>query len=247
VSLAARDLRTARTFYAAVLGWQFRPGSQGWDNYVLALSNGAPVAGMGATAAAWGVPVNWTAYFAADSADRVAERVRERSATVAVGPIRFGNGRLVCAADQDEALFSVWEGEVDPDWRVGSRTGAPAWLELRTRDPFAAALFYGEVFEWDAPDSGVDVQFEYDEVVLRVAGHTVAALRGGGLGTAPDPHIRPQWHVHFCVADVEDATARAAAAGGTVVSPPSPTPFGPVAALRDPEGGLFHVAYCHRT
>ncbi|MET8679348.1 VOC family protein [Streptomyces sp. NPDC004647] len=243
VSLMAHDLEAAQEFYASVLGWQYKPGFQGQGSYVVALAHGAPVAGLGATARTMGFPVSWTAYFAADSADLVAERVRERSATVAVGPMEFGKGRVAWAADPEDAVFGIWEGEVDPDWRVGRKSGAPAWLELRTRDPFASALFYGGVFDWDAQsDENIDVRYEDDRVVLRIAGHTVADLRGGALGSAPDPHIRPQWHTYFRVDDIEAAVRHAADAGGAVISPPRDSHFGPIATLRDPEGGLFHLA-----
>jgi predicted enzyme related to lactoylglutathione lyase len=245
VSLMAHDLAAAQEFYAAVLGWQYKPGFQGPGHYSVALAHGAPVAGLGTGARDMGFPVSWTAYFAADSADLVAERVRERSATIAVGPIRFGKGRVVWAADLDDAVFGIWEGEVDPDWRVVRRAGTPARLELRTRDPFASALFYGGVFDWDAQDAEhLEVRYEHDSVVLRIAGHPVADLRGGGVEAAPDPHIRPQWHVYFCVDDVEATVRRVLASGGTVVSPPCESYFGTVATIRDPEGGLFHVAHC---
>ncbi|MGP4003831.1 VOC family protein [Streptomyces sp. 8N706] len=241
----AHDLEAAQDFYGSVLGWQYKPGFQGAGSYSVALAHGTPVAGLGAMARTMGFPVCWTAYFAADSADLVAERVRERSATVAVGPIEFGKGRVAWAADLSDAVFGIWQGEVDPDWRVGRRSGAPAWLELRTRDPFASALFYGEVFDWDKQDDEcIDVRYEDERVVLRIAGHTVADIRGGGVEDAPDPNIRPQWHVYFCVDDVDAATEKAVASGGTVVSPPCDSHFGRVAELRDPEGGLFHLAFC---
>ncbi|MGP3981617.1 VOC family protein [Streptomyces sp. KR80] len=242
----AHDLKAAQDFYAAVLGWHYKPGFQGQGSYSVALAHGTPVAGLAATARTLGFPVSWTAYFAADSADRVAERVRERSATVAVGPIEFGKGRVVWAADPQDAVFGIWEGEVDPDWRVRRRgSGAPAWLELRTRDPFAAALFYGEVFDWDAKEADrLDVRYEDEHVVVRIGGHMVAMLCGGGVESAPDPHVRPQWHVHFCVDDVEAAARQVLAAGGAVVSPPADSTVGPVAAFRDPEGALFHVTVC---
>ncbi|MGP3952440.1 VOC family protein [Streptomyces sp. 7N604] len=242
VSLMAHDLKTSQDFYASVLGWHYKPGFQGQGHYSVALAQGAPVAGLGAGGRGAGYPVSWTAYFAADSADLAAERVRERSATVAVGPIEFGKGRVVVAADPEDAVFGIWEGEVDPDWRVGRSSGAPARLELRTRDPFASALFYGGVFDWDAPGAEhIDVRYENDRVVLRIAGHPVADLRGGGEEAAPDPHMRPQWHVYFCVPDVGTAALKVLDAGGTVVCPPCDSHFGPVATLRDPEGGLFHV------
>ncbi|MGK5630413.1 VOC family protein [Streptomyces sp. URMC 123] len=243
VSLTTRDLAAARDFYGAVLGWTYRPGFQGQGNYAVALADGAPVAGLGETTQSMGFAGSWTAYFTAHSADVVASRVRERGATVGVGPLEFGKGRVALASDPGDAVFGIWEGPVDPEWRVGRGAGAPAWLELRTRDPFASALFYGGVFDWDAqgPDA-IDVRFEHDRVMLRIGGQTVAGLYGGGVEAAPDPHIRPQWHVYFCVADVDAAVERATAAGGTVISRPADTPFGRAASLRDPEGGLFHIS-----
>ncbi|MEV6316565.1 VOC family protein [Streptomyces sp. NPDC051776] len=242
VSLMAHDLEASRAYYASVLGWDYKPGFQGQGNYSIALAHGTPVAGLGTGGRVVGFPVSWTPYFAADSADRAAERVRERVATVAVGPLEFGKGRLVVAADPEDAVFGIWQGEIDPDWRVGWGTGAPARLELRTRDPFASALFYGGVFDWDAPGADhIDVRYEDERVVLRIAGHAVADLRGGGEEAAPDPHMRPQWHVYFSVDDVEAAVRKGVEAGGTIVCPPSASHFGPVASLRDPEGGLFHV------
>lgn len=238
----ARDVEIAQDFYGAVFGWQYKPGPQGSGRYVFALAQGVPVAGLGEAARAWGLPVAWSVYFAADSADRAADRVRERSATVAVGPIKFRNGRLVFAADPDDALFSIWEGAAEPDWRMGHLCGAPLRVQLCTRDPFAAALFYGGVFEWDAQGERIDIRYEHDHVVLWVDGYPAAALYGGGIETAPDPHVRPQWHVHFCVEDPEDTAAKVVASGGTVVSPPSLSPFGaPAATFRDRQGGLFHV------
>jgi predicted enzyme related to lactoylglutathione lyase len=240
VSLMTRDLPTAEAFYHAVLGWEYRPGFQ--PDYSLALVNDTPVAGIGALAPTMEFPVSWTSYFAVDSADQVADRIRERGATVAVGPLKFGKGRVAWAADPAGAVFGIWEGEVDPRWRVSRKNGAPAWLELRTRDAFASAIFYGEVFQWETDDpERYDVRYEHDRVILRIAGHSVAGLTGGAIEGAPEPQIRPRWHVYFCVPDVEEAVRHAQAAGGTVTAPPTDSPFGPVAMVCDPDGGLFTV------
>ncbi|MER6999062.1 VOC family protein [Streptomyces sp. NPDC000410] len=244
MSLTAQDLRSAQDFYGAVLGWEFEPGVQGPGSYVVAHANGTPVAGLMESTQTMGVrlPVVWTAYFVADSADTIASRIRERGGTVAVGPLEFGRGRMAWVADPWDANFCIWEGPVDADWHAGPALGAAAWLELRTRDPFASAVFYGEVFDWDsrAPEM-IDVRYEHDRVLLRTAGHTVAGIYGGAVEASPDPDVRPRWHVYFCHGDVDAAVSRAVAANGTVVTPPENTPLGRVAALRDPEGGLFHL------
>ncbi|MFK0296746.1 VOC family protein [Streptomyces sp. NPDC090442] len=242
VSLMTRDVQAAQDFYAKVLGWTFRPGTEG-DECAIALAEGSPVAGVGALGIQWHVPVAWTPYFAVASANDTAARIRERGATLAVGPLVLGKGRAALAADRDGAVFGLWEGQT-LSWAVG-QGGAPTCLELRTRDAFEAAIFYGEVFGW-SPDrpGGCDISYEHDEVVVRdERGHTVAALRGGAVESAPDPHVRPRWHVSFPVHDIERVTAAAVAAGGFALPvTPLVDDSGCEAVIRDPQGGLFTVA-----
>ena len=241
VSLLTHDLTLAERFYGGLFGWAFQPGTQKFGPYVVAVKDGSAVAGLAAAAQRLGMPVSWTAYFHADSADAVADRVRERGATVAVGPVGVGHGRVAWAADPDGAVFGIWEGEIDPSWRIGDSPGAPAWIELRTGDAFAAAIFYGEVFGWDNEDPDrFEVRYEHDRVLLRIDGRTVAGL----LGVAPEgagQRIPPRWHVYFRVEDVDETAREAARLGGSVVAPPGDSPLGRVATIRDPEGGLFSI------
>lgn len=240
VSLMARDLEATEAFYSGVLGWEFRHGSIGTDD-TLALADGRPVAGINTLAPTMGVPVSWTAYFYVPDADLVAARIRERGATVGVGPLAFGGGRAALASDPAGAVFGFWQGHVQEGWQVGSEA-APAALELHTRDAFAAAVFYGELFDWASgrPDT-CTVSYEHEKVLVQAEGRTVATLMGGGLEAAPDPKVRPRWHVFFWVSDVDAAVRAAADGGGTVVSGPQDSRTGRTAALRDPDGALFAV------
>ncbi|MFF3753652.1 VOC family protein [Streptomyces sp. NPDC002018] len=237
----ARDLPAAQEFYGAVLGWTFRPTSLG-EEFCVGLAGGSAVAGIGALARSLQAAVAWTPYFLVDDATTAAARVRERSATVAVGPLAMPTGRATLAADPDGAVFGLWEGETIPGWSVGQGAG-PARLELRTRDAFAAAIFYGQVLAWGSDErESCEVGYEDHQVVVRDGTHTVAALRGGAVESAPDPQIRPRWHVYFRVADMDAAVGAASGAGGMVVAPPAPSSgTGREATLRDPDGGLFTI------
>ncbi|MEV6651827.1 VOC family protein [Streptomyces sp. NPDC051219] len=238
----ARDLSAAQEFYGAVLGWTFRPATRLGKEFSVAMRDGVPIAGIGALAHTLQIAVSWTPYFAVDDADETAARIRERMGTVAVGPLAFGTGRAALAADRDGAVFGFWEGEVLPDW-TATEGSSPAWIELRTRNAFDAAIFYGEVLGWAGgrPDC-CEVDYEDDHVVLRQGNSIVARLSSGGVEAAPDPHVRPRWHVYFLVDDVEAAVREAERLGGSV----APTPEADAAAgrvtLRDPDGGLFTVA-----
>ncbi|MGW6459934.1 VOC family protein [Streptomyces sp. NPDC055078] len=240
VSLLARDLKASQDFYGSVLGWEFRPGRLG-DDFSVAFLDGSPVAGIGALAPAMRVTVTWTPYFAITDADVAAARIRERSGTVAVGPLAFPLGRGALAADRDGAVFGIWEGALIPDWQSGHKD-APAWLLLRTRNAFDAAIFYGEVLDWATERPGCcDVDYENDEVVLISHGHVLARLSSGAAGSAADPLERPRWDIHFPVADL-DATVRAAEVhGGTVLARRTTREGGREAAVRDPDGALFTI------
>ncbi|KUJ64153.1 bleomycin resistance protein [Streptomyces albus subsp. albus] len=234
----SRDLGTTQDFYGSVLGWTFRSSRE--EGFCIAVVDGAPVAGIGAVAHTYRVAVSWTPYFAVDSADEAAARIRERSATVAVGPISFGQGRAALAADPDGAVFGIWQGE-RPHWSVG-RGSAPSWLELRTRDTFASAIFYAGVLQWASEgEGGCDVVYKSDQVIVRDSSHEVAGISGGAVEAAPDPHVRPRWHVYFKAPDLEAAIEAAERRGGAVTQHPHVCRLGREATLRDPDGGLFTV------
>ncbi|MFB9586070.1 VOC family protein [Streptomyces goshikiensis] len=240
VSLMARDLDAAQRFYGAVVGWKFRAARLG-DAFSVAEADGVPVAGIGALAADLAMAVAWTPYFAVDDADVAADRIRERSGTIAVGPVSFeSGGRGALVADRDGAVFGIWEGPVAADWRVGAGQ-APAWLELRTRNAFESAIFYGEVLEWASGRAGCcEVSYEEDQVVLRQGGEPVARLNSGPVETAAYfAHARPRWHVHFRVPDLDLARAAALDLGGRTVSEVTGNETERWVALRDPDGALF--------
>lgn len=242
VSLPARDLGAAQEFYGAVLGWEFGPAHLG-GVFSVGFSDGVPVAGLGSQPATHTIPVAWTPYFAVDDADATAARILERSGTVAVGPLPFGTGRAALAADLDGAVFGIWQGDAIPDWDMDGEA-APAWLELRTRNAFEAAIFYGEVLEWACEHAGCcEVAYveENNHIQLRHAGRTVARLHGGTLAQAPDPHMRPHWHVHFRVPDLEAAVNAALGLGGSTVLGTDSGPFPHEITLRDPDGALFSI------
>jgi uncharacterized protein len=245
VSLMARDLGAAQDFYGRVLGWSFRTTPLGEEFRVATAEDGSPVAGIGALAASLRTAVAWIPYFSVQDADAAAARVRERGATVAVGPLAMALGRAALAADPQGASFGFWAGMTMPGWAVG-HGAAPSLLRLRTRDAFAAAIFYAEVLGWaPAAGGGCEVRYERDRVLVAVQGRTVAELHGGAPESRPDPGVRPRWDVRFPVPDVAAAVRAAEEAGGVLVTPPSrddAREAGSVATLRDPDGGLFAVA-----
>lgn len=239
VNLMTRDLAEAQRFYGAVMGWSFRGGRLGQDFCVAQRPDGTPAAVIGAIASTLQVAVAWTPFFAVYDLDDVVARVRERSGTVAVGPLRLSYGRAALGADRDGAVFGMWQDDGVPG-RISGRSPR-AWLRLRTRDAFEAAIFYGEVLGWGGDRPGVpEVHYEQEEVVVRTEGQQLARISSGAVEAAPDPMVRPMWRVHFPVDDLDEALRTTTEYGGGLVDVHD-SPQGREAMLRDPDGALFTV------
>ncbi|MFC9246142.1 VOC family protein [Streptomyces sp. NPDC057136] len=240
VNLLTSDLDAAQYFYGAVLGWTFRPSRMSRE-FSVARRDNVPVAGIAAGASAFQVAVAWIPYFAVADADTTTARIRERSGTVAVGPLAFGKGRAALASDRDGAVFGVWERTEPSTAPPAPADHSHAWLRLRTRNAFDAAIFYGEVLDWASGNPGsCEVAYVKDEVIVRCEGRPLARISSGAVESAPDPMVRPHWQVQFPVADVEGTVTSALEHGGGLVER-RPVHHGSEATLRDPAGGLFTV------
>lgn len=234
LSLASGEALAAKEFYARVLGWCHVPllGPQGRARF-LALRAGAPVATLSQATCDLGGPGGWIPYFGVDDVDTTVGRLRERGATVAVGPLTTETGRLAVAAGPQQAVFGLRRQPPDHRWKVG--TGPVARLELHTRDIFAAAYFYGDVLDW-AGKSGNSCEVEYTrgQIEVRDGLRTVASIRDAATFG---------WHPCFRVTDVDVAAVAATGWGGRVISPPEG--HGPrhrrEAVLADREGNPFTV------
>lgn len=238
LSLVTRDIRAAEEFYGRVLGWCHVPllGAAGRPRS-LALKAGAPVGTLSEVAGDLGGYASWMPYFFVHDVDTAVARLRERGATVAVGPLTTGAGRVAVVAGPEDAVFGIRQKAPDPRWSVGQ--GPTARLELHTRDIFAAALFYGGVLGWAGdPETNCDVEYVDDRIAVLDGRRRVAALRGG---PAPGSEGCHRWHTAFRVADVDVAAGAAVDWGGRVISPPSGPPARREAVLADREGIPFTV------
>jgi predicted enzyme related to lactoylglutathione lyase len=118
--------------------------------------------------------------------------------------------------------------------------GVPCWVDTMQPDAERAQRFYGGLFGWEFDGPGQmpsDPPGRY--FVARKRGRDVA-----GIATLPagNPAPLPDWNTHVSVASADQASARAAAAGGAVhVAPFDVPPVGRMAVLGDPAGATFCV------
>jgi hypothetical protein len=227
--LATTDLEGARAFYGELFGWEWDVSGPEFMHYSQAMLKGRRVVGAGPTMGE-GAPVGWMTYLAVDDADTVVASIPAAGGTVVVPPMEIpGSGRMSVAVDPSGATFGMWEAAAHQGSGLVNEPGTVVWNELVSPDLPAAREFYTAILgvEW----SEEDVEGS-PYALFAVGGRTV-----GGAVSGDTPH----WELYFEVADAEATVARARELGGEVVAPVSPTPQGPMATLRDPQGATFSI------
>ena len=112
--------------------------------------------------------------------------------------------------------------------------GAVTWIDLSTPDVKAAADFYREVLGWS--DIEVSPTPTGDYYIGKVGDRQVGGMMGQGPELAGTPSM---WTVFVYADDVDVTAARAADAGGTVLTPPFDIPEARIAIIADPAGAVF--------
>jgi len=117
------------------------------------------------------------------------------------------------------------------------KPGTFCWVELGTTQPEAAKNFYKELFGWDYFDTEAGPNMIY--TIIKLNGKEVGGLYelGDNMLVAGVP---PHWMNYISVANADDATAQAAAAGGMVMKGPFDVgPAGRMSVIQDPTGPVF--------
>jgi uncharacterized protein len=111
--------------------------------------------------------------------------------------------------------------------------GVPCWVDLWQDDPEAAARFYAGLFGWEIEETtpaGADRRY----FMCRLRGHDVAAIGSPPAGKG--------WTTYVRVDSADEAAARAAVAGGSVVVEPFDSlDGGRIAIVAEAGGAAFGV------
>ena len=165
VDLATTDVEGALDFYAAVLGWDFERDPTGEINYVMAVVDGHPAAGvfdMPPEMLSEGVPPCWNVYVTVDDADEFAGQLAAaggavmRPAIDVPEPGPDAAGRMVIAADPTGAVFCTWAPITAIGAGIVNAPGAFTWAEVATHDdetlqrPSTASCSAGKRERWTA-------------------------------------------------------------------------------------------------
>jgi predicted enzyme related to lactoylglutathione lyase len=116
--------------------------------------------------------------------------------------------------------------------RTSYPPGTFSWAELATSDADAAKAFYAQLFAWEYDDTPIG-----DDQV-----YTMATRDGGTVAALFASDQPPHWNCYVTVASADDAAAKAAEAGGSVVAEPFDVmEVGRMGVLADPQGALLCV------
>lgn len=115
--------------------------------------------------------------------------------------------------------------------------GTPCWVELHTPDQQAAGAFYADVLGWEIETNPISDEDVY--LIGHKQGDNIAGI--AALMTDIEGHP-PFWAVYLAADDVDAATAKVEAAGGTVdMAPFDVMGFGRMSALQDPSGARINL------
>lgn len=234
VDLQTPDQAAAKTFYGALFGWEFDDQrTPDGTVYSMATKSGGVVAAI-APQPRPGVPPMWNTYLAVDDVDAAAARVEAAGGKLPMPPFDVMDaGRMCFATDPSGAAVGLWQAKEHIGATIVNEPGTVIWNELVT-DNEAALPFYDQVFgtSWAPLDLGGESPY---------VGLVVGEDRIAGTIKPPMAGIPNHWHVYFAVVDAAEAAKRVTTLGGTVLNGPFGTPIGPMAQLRDPQGGMFSI------
>lgn len=238
--LMTSDLAAAEAFYGKVIGWTLVDSGMPGMRYVLAKAGGDDVAGLMALppdAAAAGAQPGWIGYVGVASADASAGAAATAGGTILKAPEDIpGIGRFAVVADPNGIAFALFEpldGGESKAFALGN-PGHAGWNELQSTDWVKSWPFYSGLFGWAKADA-----------MPMQAGEVYQLFSAGGdmgIGAMFNAIEAPRhaWLFYWNVEDIDAATARVTAGGGTVLMGPVEVPGGiSIIQARDPQGVSF--------
>jgi uncharacterized protein len=233
--LITPDLETAKRFYAGLFGWTFRDVVAGDKEFVVALLEGRPVAGLVQRPVPTGESKQpaWLTFIAVRDAGEADRTALAHGGKVLSPPRDYPQrGRQAILADPQGAVFAVLQSVSGDPPDVLAPPGGWIWSSLITLDPNTGAAFYQALFGYEVFELPSDDGRE----------HLLLAADGYARATANSPPANaPNLHSHWLnfvrVVNAVDASRKAVALGGRVLVEPHPDRHGEmVAVVADPSG-----------
>jgi predicted enzyme related to lactoylglutathione lyase len=170
-----------------------------------------------------------------DDVDAAAERASDLGGSVVAGPFDVMDlGRMAVIQDPTGAFFSVWQAGSSIGAELVNGHGLLSLNQLNTTDPERASEFYSALFGWRF-DAVPDTEIPYWGI------YRGESLNGGMMQQPDGSPAPPHWLVYFGVDDIDAASEKVGAAGGSVLVPKTEVPGGEFIVAADPQGAIFAV------
>ena len=237
--LMTTDVPAAETFYRDVVGWNSQPFESSGIDYVVFNAGERAVCGLmllPEEAKAMGTPPCWMGYIHAKDVDAATASVKKAGGTVHREPSDIPEvGRFSVVADPQGAAFMLMTPQgPDQEPLAPDAAGNVGWRELYTTDWHAAFGFYSTQFGW-TKDEAMEMGEMGTYQVFAIDGQ-----QAGGMMNKPPQMPAPAWTFYFTVDDINAATERVKAGGGTVLLGPLEVPGGSwMIQAQDPQGAIF--------
>ena len=232
------DVEVARSFYAALFGWEALEPSPEFGGYFMFARHGVPVAGGMGPMGDMPASNRWRIYLSTTSMTETLESVPTSGGQITVPAMPVADlGIQSILIDPTGADLGAWEPGTFPGFTVLNEHGAPSWFELLARDYSAAVEFYRSVFHWN-----INVVADVDDFRYSTMRDPQGDGELAGIGDAT-PLLgdgeSAYWSTYWEVDDVDAAVDRVVALGGSVVEAGQDSPYGRLATVRDPLGAQF--------
>lgn len=236
LDVSSADPAGSRDFYTGLFGWSYQIDPD--SGYVIALSDGQPVAGLASVPVQPGQPLTWRLYLSSANIGHTADLFTQWGGQVLYGPADApGAGHVFIGVDPTGGVIGFWEP--GPPWSFHTTdAGALIWAELNTWDGAQADAFYTNLFGYQQEQIGDGRKVDY--TVWSRGGPTMLARIQMHENWASG--IPAHWMPHFAV-DPEVGTDamvnRILELGGLVDVYPYDTELGRIARVADPSGASF--------
>ena len=251
--LMTSDPEAAIRFYGDVVGWTtkvFGDDLTGDPYHVVSASAGqmGGIMAIPAELKDHGMRPWWGGYIGATDVDADVQRLTTAGGSVKRAPEDIpGVGRFAVMADPGGAIFMLLKGSSPEGMEAPPpmANGHVGWHELYSGNFDADLAFYTSQFGWgkgEAMDMGEMGSYR----LFSQSGATGFNSMAGGIMALPKEMPMPLWLFYFVVPDIDAATEKVKAGGGTVLNGPMEVPGGAwIIQATDPQGAMFALVGMH--
>jgi predicted enzyme related to lactoylglutathione lyase len=233
--LVTPNLAAAEKFYGGLFGWTFQNIRAGDADYVVAIFDGRPVAGLieKPIAVSERHQSAWLTFIAVRDVDSAKRTALAHKAKLVADSVTYNmRGRQAILADPEGAIFAILASSSGdaPDYLAAP--GEWIWSSLHAKNAETEASFYQNLFGYDVYDA--ESTDGMDHLILSSDDYARASAN-----SLPDNQGRrhAHWLNFIRVGSAADTSEKAVSLGGRVLVEPHPDRHGDmVAVVADPAG-----------